>query len=127
MRTSALIAIVLLLGLCVSLAATNPTKEKYGRFLEGELAHGLERIERVQTRDAALIRDVLKSQGPKLIESLVWNNTLRRNYGLFSLFETRALGATVSFVGIGGTFIPLTERSELTRALSRLNGPPAPQ
>ena len=127
MPNSVLVTIVLLLGLSVSLAATNPAKESYAKFLEVELAHGLDKAEHVQSPDAALVRDILKSQGPKLIESIVGNNTLRRDYGLFSLFETRALGASVSFLGIGGRFIPLTERDELARALGRLVPPPAPR
>jgi len=126
MRTSTLVAIVLTLGLCVVLAATNPTKQEYRKFLEAELARALDKVEHPQTRDAEIVRDILRSQGPKLIESIVWNNTLRRNYGVFSLFETRALGASVSFLGVWRTFIPLTEMNDLTRALGRMMLAPSP-
>ena len=126
MRISILIVIVLLLGVCVALAATNPTKEEYRTFLEAELSRALDKVDQSHTRDAEMIRGILKSQGPKFIESIVWSNTLRRNYGLFSFFETRVLGASVSFLGIWRTFVPLTDVDELTRALGRMMLAPSP-
>ena len=126
MRISTLVAVVLLLGGCVALAATNPTKQEYRKFLEAKLAGALDKTEHARSRDAEIVRNILKTNGPLLIESVVGNNTLRRNYGLFSIFETRVLGANVSFLGIWGTFIPLTDVDDLTRALGRMMFTPSP-
>jgi hypothetical protein len=115
MRTSGLVAIVGLLALCVAFAATNPTRQDYQAFLEAELGRALAKVE--PNLNADPIREMLKSQGPKLIESITRSNTDRRNYGLFSVFETRALGASVSFLGIWRTFIPLSDVNEVVKAL----------
>jgi len=120
MRTSILIIIVVLLALCVGFAATNPTKQEYGVFLEQQVSHALEKMDRAESREGGIIRDVLKSQGRKLIQSVVWSNTVRRNYGLFSIFETRALDVRMSFVGIGRRFVPLDDMDEVTRNLGRV-------
>lgn len=126
MRISVLILIVLLLAVCVTLAATNPTKQEYRTFLEAELARAMDKADRKQTRDSEMIRDMLKTQGPKFIESIVGNRTIRSDYGLFSLFETRVLGVEVSFLGIARRFVPLSDQKELNRALDRIIPAPAP-
>jgi len=119
MRISVLLAIVLLLGLSVGLAATNPTKSEYRQFLEGELGRALEKADRAHPRDSEVVRSFLRQQGPKLIESIVWNNTFRSNYGLCSHFETQVLGVRISVLGIARKFILLTEQDELVRAFGR--------
>lgn len=126
MRIGFLGLVVLLLAVCVTLAATNPTKQEYRMFLEAELARAMEKADRKQARDSEMIREMLKTQGPKFIESIVGNRTIRRDYGLFSLFETRVLGVEVSSLGIARRFVPLSDREELTRALNRLIPAPAP-
>ena len=126
MRISLLVVIVLLLGLSVALAATNPTKQEYRQFLEGELGRALDKADHAHPRDSEVVRSFLRSQGPKLVESIVSNNTFRSNYGLCSHFETRLLGARISVLGIGRKFILLTERDELVRAFGRTGLAPSP-
>lgn len=120
MRTSALVIAVLLLSLCVGLAATNPTKQEYGVFLEGQLTQALTKMDQAKSRDGEIIREILRAQGQKLIHSIVWSNTVRRNYGFFSIFETRALNARMAFFGVGRTFYPLDDVDEVARNLGRV-------
>jgi hypothetical protein len=127
MGTRPLIVIVIILGVCVALAATNPTKLDYGQFLEGELHQALDQVDAGRFADARLIRQFLKSQGPGFIQAVVSHNTLRHNYGLFSLFETRILGERLSILGVGSRFVPLTDREHLSRLLGRAKLSPALQ
>lgn len=122
MRTSALIIIVVLLALCVGLAVTNPTKQEYGVFLEQQLSLALAKMDRAKSAEGVALRDFLKSQGQKVIQSVVWSNTVRRNYGLFSIFETRVFDVRISFVGIGQKFFPRGDgdMDEVTRHLGRV-------
>jgi hypothetical protein len=120
MGTRSLIAIVVILGGCVALAATNPTKFDYGNFLESELQRALDQVDATRSADARLIRQLLRSQGPGVIQAVVKHNTLRHNYGLFSLFETHILGERLSILGVGRRFVPLTDREHLSRLLGRI-------
>jgi hypothetical protein len=119
MRTSTLAILVLLLSICVGLAAMNPTKQEYAVFLELVLSQALEKTDQARTRNGGTFREILKSQGRKIIQSVVWSNTVRHNYGLFSIFETRALGVRIAFLGVGRTFVPLDDMDAATRSLSQ--------
>jgi len=124
MKIVALIALVLLLGVAVLLAATNPTTEQYNAFLEASLTRALERIgeDAVQeaTTEKKMIQDLLRTQGKKIIQSMTRSNTIRHNYGLFSIFETTALGVRVQVVGVGSRFFPLEDEKEIVRKLGQL-------
>ena len=116
-----LVVLVILLGLCVALAATNPTSTHYGRFLETQLTKALQRMD---TQDAnsqqQIMRDILTQQGKKVIDSLIRSNTARRDYGLFSVFTTRVFQVEVVVIGVGTQFIPLDNQEELIKKLGRL-------
>lgn len=116
-----LVVLVILLGLCVALAATNPTSTQYGRFLETQLTKALQRMD---TQDAnsqqQIMRDILTQQGKKVIDSLIRSNTARRDYGLFSVFTTRVFQVEVVVIGVGTQFIPLDNQEELIKKLGRL-------
>ena len=116
-----LVVLVILLGLCVALAATNPTSTQYGRFLETQLTKALQRMD---TQDAnsqqQIMRDILAQQGKKVIDSLIRSNTARRDYGLFSVFTTRVFQVEVVVIGVGTQFIPLDSQEELIKKLGRL-------
>lgn len=116
-----LFVLVALLGLCVALAATNPTSTQYGRFLETQLTKALQRMD---TQDAnsqqQIMRDILTQQGKKVIDSLIRSNTARRDYGLFSVFTTRVFQVEVVVIGVGTQFIPLDNQEELIKKLGRL-------
>jgi hypothetical protein len=124
MKIVALIALVLLLGVAVLLAATNPTTEQYNAFLEASLTRALERMgeDAVQeaTSEKKMIQDLLRTKGKKIIQSLIRSNTIRHNYGLFSIFETTALGVRVQVVGVGSRFFPLEDEKEIVRKLGQL-------
>jgi hypothetical protein len=116
-----LIALVILLGLCVALAATNPTSTQYGRFLETQLTKALARMNPEEaTSQQKIMRDILMTQGKKVIDSLIRSNTARRDYGLFSVFTTRVLQVEVVVIGIGTQFIPLDSQEDLIKKLGRL-------
>jgi hypothetical protein len=119
MKTPALLAIVLLLGISVALAATNPTTPGYGMFLERSLGDALLQLDQSQPDQNRFIRDVLKQQGRQVIDSAILTKTVRRNYGLFSLFETQAFGVRVVMLGIGGNFFPVEGEKEIALLLGR--------
>jgi hypothetical protein len=120
LRTGILIVVVVLLALAAGLAATNPTRQEYGVFLEGQLSLALAKMDQGKSQDGQIIRQILRTQGEKLIHSIVWSNTVRQNYGLFSIFETRALNARMAFLGVGRTFFPLDDMDEVARNLGRV-------
>ena len=120
MRTLGLALLTALLGICVVLAATNPTTDDYLLFLETRLSQALERMDQTApSREQNLIRSVFRTQGKRLIEGLVRPNTVRRNWGLASLFETRVLDVRVVVLGMAGRFVPIKGVEEATLRLGR--------
>lgn len=116
-----LLALVGLLGVCVTLAATNPTSTQYGHFLETQLAKALARMDPTEaTSQQQVMREILTTQGKKVIDSLIRSNTARRDYGLFSLFTTRVFQVEVVVIGVGTRFIPLDSHEDLIKKLGRL-------
>jgi hypothetical protein len=116
-----LAVLVSLLAVCVTLAVTNPTMTQYGRFLDTQLTKALARM---NAEDASsqqkVMRDILTTQGKKVIDSLTRSNTERRDYGLFSVFTTRVFQVEIAVVGVGTQFIPLDSQDELIKKLGRL-------
>lgn len=118
MSTRLLILIVALLALAVGLAATNPSWPDYLRFLDGFLnqaageAGGRSDVATALLQNKAVIEAVLRSQ------------TLRRDYGLFSLFETNLWDVQFVVLGIGGQFIPLEGLEQAKKKLQRAKPPP---
>ena len=107
-NTWALLALALLLGVAVVLAWTNPTTQEYLRFLDGVLSQAIERMDRDRpSTERELIRRIFLAQRQQLLESVVRPNTHRRNFGLFSVFETRLLGEHVRVIGVARRFYPL--------------------
>jgi hypothetical protein len=116
-----LIVFVSLLTLCVALAATNPTMTQYGRFLDTQLTKALARMNPEEANSQQkIMRDILATQGKKVIDSLTRSNTVRRDYGLFSVFTTRVFQVEIAVVGVGTQFIPLDSQDELIKKLGRL-------
>lgn len=117
--------LVILLGCSVVLVATNPSIPDYAAFLRASLLPALkQRLERVDpalsSEGQKLVRTLVQSQGSQLLDSLIRPNTIRRNFGLFSLFETRALGSRVMVLGIGRQFIPVAGIEEVSLKIGRL-------
>lgn len=114
-----LLILVSVLAVCVALAATNPTRSQYSRFLEEELTQALQRTDS-STQQQQVMREILASQGKKVIESLTQANTRRRNYGLFSLYTTRLFQVEISVIGVGTRFIPLDSQDQLAKKFGQL-------
>lgn len=120
MKTLGLALLTAFLGICVVLAATNPTTDDYLLFLKAELSQALDRMDQTApSQEQNLLRSVFRTQGKRLIEGLVRPNTVRRNWGLASLFETRVLGVRVVVLGIAGRFVPIEGVEEATLKLGR--------
>lgn len=121
MQIRTLLILVFFLTICVGLAATNPTIDQYLSFVETEMNRALERMDQsMASQERTLIQTVFRSQGKKIIQSVVMPNTIRRNWGLLSRFETRVLGEEVMVLGIAGRFVPLKGFEEATLKMGRL-------
>jgi len=123
MNNTVLAILVVLLGICVGLAWTNPARQDYGEYLEWLIGQALVRTDSTESMyDQNTVRDLLKSQGTFVIKSVIRPNTTRRNYGLFSIFVTRAFGVRLVVLGIAGTFIPVEgdDIEEVTRKLGQI-------
>lgn len=114
--------IVALLGISVWLALTNPTTQDYVAFLEQRLVLALE--QRPQGK-SDLVGALLTGQGRQVIEAIIRPNTVRRSYGLFSLFETNFLEERVLVLGAGGVFLPLQGVEPMTKKIGTLGLRPA--
>jgi Domain of unknown function (DUF4359) len=124
MRTASLLVLVILLAAAVGLAATNPSTEQYTAFLQASLNRALTQMEEAESSsetkpEKKVIREILKSQGTQVIQSLTHSNTVRRDFGLFSIFETSAFGVRVQVLGIGTRFVPLEDEEAMIRKLGR--------
>ncbi|MDE3020164.1 MAG: DUF4359 domain-containing protein, partial [Nitrospirota bacterium] len=104
------------------LVLTNPTMQDYVAFLEQRLV-----LELDQNRQgkAGLVGALLAAQGREVIEAVIRPNTMRRSYGLYSLFETSLLGEHVLVLGVGGFFVPLRGLEQVTKKVEGLGLPPA--
>ncbi|HEV8540093.1 MAG TPA: DUF4359 domain-containing protein [Nitrospiraceae bacterium] len=121
MSTRVLAAVVFLLAITVGLAATNPTMGDYDVFVRGLLSQAVERMDQTgQGNERDQDRRMLRSQAKQLAASLLKSATVRRNYGLFSQFETRILGIDIVVLGIGNRFIPVKGIEDVNEKIHRL-------
>ena len=110
-----------LLGICVALALSNPTSKDYGAFLQAQLGLAVDRMDQsLSEQERALMRGLYATQGPKLIELVLQKYTQRRNFGLFSLFESRVLEQKVVVLGVASRFVPIEGVEESTVKLGQL-------
>ena len=113
--------IVVALAGAIGLALSNPTMDDYLRFVEQELSKAIDRMDKGSpTREQQFIRQVFQSQSRKLLELLVRPNTVRRNWGLVSRYETQVADTKVIVLGLGGRFIPLQGVEEATLKIGRM-------
>jgi len=118
---TSLAIVVVLLGLCVALTLTNPTSQDYGAFLEAQMKLAMGRMDQsLSEQERALIHGLYASQGSKLIELVLQKHTRRRNFGLFSLFESHVLEQKVVVLGVASRFIPVEGVDEATVKLGQL-------
>ena len=113
--------IVVVLAGAIGLALSNPTMDDYLRFIEQELSKAIDRMDQgTPTREQQFIRQVFQSQSRKLLESLVRPNTVRRNWGIVSRYETQVADTKVIVFGLGGWFNPLQGVEEATLKIGRM-------
>lgn len=120
MSNRILFGIVIVLSLCIALAVLNPTREQYARFLEESLDKALDRMDQQAGDRQKALHDVLKAHGNKIIASVVGSRTIRHNYGLLTIYETRVLDVDIRVVGVAGLFIPLEREDDLVKKLGRV-------
>lgn len=119
MSNRVLVVLVLVLAAGVGLAATNPTSNDYQTFIEDVMAQAVERVDE-STETGRLIRQLFRSQGKRVVESVIRPNTRRHNYRLMSLFETRILGTRILVVGVVNRFVPVDGMDAMKEKMGRL-------
>jgi hypothetical protein len=121
MKIWMLLVLVLVLGTAVFLAVSNPSSQDYESFLQSQIVAALERMDaQPSARERAIFRDVIRAHGDQVVHTFVLPATLRTNYGLWSVFQTRLFGVDVVVYGVGGHFIPKDEPDTLTRKVGAM-------
>jgi Domain of unknown function (DUF4359) len=90
LRVAPYLAGMVLVGLAVAMAVTNPSEAAYQDYAARRLTQQLQEKECIKLDES--YRDLCKllerEQGQALLKRLVKNNTERQNYLLFSLYKT---------------------------------------
>jgi hypothetical protein len=121
MSNTGLALVAVLLAACAGLAWTNPTTQDYQALLEGSLSRALDQMDQTETmRERDVIRSLLRTRGQQVIDGLIRSKTVRRNFGLFSIFDTNVEDVRVRVVGIGNRFIPIDDVEVITRKVGQL-------
>jgi hypothetical protein len=111
----------IILSLCVGLALYNPTMDKYLAFVEAELGKALDRSGQSQLgQERAMLRSIFRSHSHEIVDSIVRPHTVRRNWGLASMYETTVLDSHILVLGVAGRFIPLSGIDDTILRLGRL-------
>ena len=114
-----IVAIGLALG--IALVLSNPTTDDYLLFVEGQLAKAMDRSEQNHsTREQAMLKSIFRSHSHELMETAVRPHTLRRNWGVMSIYETSLFDVRIVVLGVAGSFIPLKGIDEAILRLGRL-------
>ena len=112
---------VIVLGLGIALVVSNPTTDDYLLFVEGQLEKAMDRSEQNHsTREQAMLKSIFRSHSHELMETAVRPHTLRRNWGVMSIYETSLFDVRIVVLGVGGSFIPLKGIDEAILRLGRL-------
>ena len=125
MNVMHLVLLVLVLSLCVGLALFNPTMDEYLGFVEAELGKALDRGDQSQpseerAKERAMVRSIFRSHSHELVGSIVGPHTVRKNWGLISVYETTVFDSHILVLGVAGRFIPLRGIDEAILRLGRL-------
>jgi len=108
------------LAVSVVLALTNPTTDQYLGFVQAELTKAVDRMDQsTPEREGTVVRNIFRRHSQELLNSMVRPHTMRRNWGVFSRFETMVLGTRVVVIGIGNQFIPVEGVDEAILTLGR--------
>jgi hypothetical protein len=112
---------VIVLGLGVGLVLSNPTMDDYLLFVEGQLGKAMDRSEQNHSgREQAMLKSIFRSHSHELMETAVRPHTLRRNWGVMSIYETSLFDVRIVVLGAAGSFIPLKGIDEAILRLGRL-------
>ena len=113
-------AAVILLGISIGLVVSNPTMDAYLLFVEAELGKAMDRSDQSHsTREQAMLRSIFRSHSHELMDTAVRPHTIRRNWGLASLYETSVFDSRIVVLGVAGYFIPLKGIDEAIVRLGR--------
>jgi uncharacterized protein DUF4359 len=114
--------VVIGLGLGIALVLSNPTTDDYLLFVEGQLGKAMDRSEQnnPSTREQAMLKSIFRSHSHELMETAVRPHTLRRNWGVMSIYETSLFDVRIVVLGVAGSFIPLKGIDEAILRLGRL-------
>lgn len=121
MSTFRLSLLVATLSLSIVLALFNPTMEDYLTFVEAELAKAIEQSDQSQpNHERHMVRSIFKSHSRELVWSVVRPHTVRKNWGLASVYDTSVLDSRILVLGICGQFIPMKGIDEAVLRIGRL-------
>jgi Domain of unknown function (DUF4359) len=113
--------VVIALGVSIGLVLSNPNMDDYLLFIETELGKAMDRSDQGQsTREQAMLKSIFRSHSHELMNSAVRPHTVRRNWGLMSLYETTVFDSRIVVLGVAGYFIPLKGIDEAIVRLGRL-------
>lgn len=113
-------AAVILLSISIGLVVSNPTMDAYLLFVEAELGKAMDRSDQSHsTREQAMLRSIFRSHSHELMDTAVRPHTIRRNWGLASLYETSVFDSRIVVLGVAGYFIPLKGIDEAIVRLGR--------
>ncbi len=112
---------VVVLGLSIALVLLNPTMDDYLLFVEAELGKAMDRSDQSHsTREQAMLKSIFRSHSHELVDTAVRPHTIRRNWGIASVYDTSLFDTRITVLGIGGSFIPLRGIDEAIVRLGRL-------
>ncbi|HEU4503644.1 MAG TPA: DUF4359 domain-containing protein [Nitrospira sp.] len=113
--------VVMVLGVSIGLALSNPTMDDYLLFVETELGKAMDRSNQSQsTREQAMLKSIFRSHSHELMNTAVRPHTVRRNWGLMSVYETTVFDSRIVVLGVAKYFIPLKGIDEAIVRLGRL-------
>jgi hypothetical protein len=115
-----LILVVTVLAVMVMLALTNPTMDQYLSFVQAELTKAMDRMDQsTPEREETVVQNIFRRHSQELLNRVVRPHTMRKNWGVLSMFETTVLGTRVVVIGIGSQFIPVKGVDEAILTLGR--------
>jgi hypothetical protein len=121
MKVLQLSIVVIGLSVSIGLALSNPNMDDYLLFVETELGKAMDRSDQHQSsREQAMLKSIFRSHSRELMNTAVRPHTVRRNWGLMSLYETTVFDSRIVVLGIASYFIPLKGTDEAIVRLGRL-------
>jgi hypothetical protein len=112
---------VIALSVSIGLVLSNPDMDDYLLFIETELGKAMDRSDQIHsTREQAMLKSIFRSHSHELMNTAVRPHTVRRNWGLMSLYETTVFDSRIVVLGVASYFIPLKGIDEAIVRLGRL-------